>query len=307
MCNSAEVEQGWLKFRSVTGADIGIHEFFRTYMKRQRGLPFRMPKMLDRWFDDESGGQAEAIRVLIAEWNAAQEMHFEMDVFANRKRVADAQRSLQSNVTKKARADVHIGNSKLKQSVRKLDDLKRTDIQPADGRFFPGWYAPVVIVEQGERVVKPMRYQCRPEGKPACYDTKYPGTHIARRDNLEGYWKGQFGHTHGLIMVRKFYENVERDGKNAVLEFTPNSTEDMIVACLYSYWTGKDGEYLWSFAVIEDEPPAEVAATGHDRCIIPIKPEHIEAWLNPDPADLDAQYAILDDRERPYYVHRLAA
>jgi hypothetical protein len=31
------------------------------------------------------------------------------------------------------------------------------------------------------------------------------------------------------------------------------------------------------------------------------------AWLNPDPKDLDAMYAILDDRERPYYEHRLAA
>ncbi|MFL9860072.1 hypothetical protein PQR72_30795 [Paraburkholderia madseniana] len=43
------------------------------------------------------------------------------------------------------------------------------------------------------------------------------------------------------------------------------------------------------------------------RCIIPIKPEHIDAWLNPDPHNLAAQYAILDDRERPYYEHRMAA
>ena len=61
------------------------------------------------------------------------------------------------------------------------------------------------------------------------------------------------------------------------------------------------------FAAITDEPPPEVAAAGHDRCIIPIKPENVDAWLNPDPTDLAAQYAILDDRERPYYEHRLAA
>jgi hypothetical protein len=35
-------------------------------------------------------------------------------------------------------------------------------------------------------------------------------------------------------------------------------------------------------------------------CIIPIKPEHIDAWLNPDPANLAAQDAILDDRNGPY-------
>jgi hypothetical protein len=49
------------------------------------------------------------------------------------------------------------------------------------------------------------------------------------------------------------------------------------------------------------------SAAGHDRCIIPIKPEHIDAWLNPDRMDLAAQAVILDDRERPYYEHRMAA
>ncbi|MGF6303032.1 putative SOS response-associated peptidase YedK [Paraburkholderia sp. WC7.3d] len=61
------------------------------------------------------------------------------------------------------------------------------------------------------------------------------------------------------------------------------------------------------FAAITDEPPPEITAAGHDRCIIPIKPENIDAWLNPDASNLAAQYAILDDRDRPYYEHRMAA
>jgi hypothetical protein len=62
---------------------------------------------------------------------------------------------------------------------------------------------------------------------------------------------------------------------------------------------------LLSFAAITDDPSAEVAAAGHDR-IIPIKPEHVDSWLSPQ-RDLAAMYAILDDRGRPYYAHRLAA
>jgi putative SOS response-associated peptidase YedK len=50
-----------------------------------------------------------------------------------------------------------------------------------------------------------------------------------------------------------------------------------------------------------------VAAAGHDRCIIPIKPQYLDAWLNPDPKNLAVLYSILDDRERPYYEHRMAA
>jgi len=92
-----------------------------------------------------------------------------------------------------------------------------------------------------------------------------------------------------------------------VLQFTPEDGEPRFVACLWSHWGGKGNPDLDSFAKITDEPPPEVAAAGHDRCIINIKAEHIDAWLNPDPANLDALYAIFDDKAKPYYEHRLAA
>jgi len=62
-----------------------------------------------------------------------------------------------------------------------------------------------------------------------------------------------------------------------------------------------------SFAAITDEPEPEVAAAGHDRTIINLKPEHVDDRLNPDPTDLATLYAILDDKRHPFYEHRLAA
>lgn len=176
-----------------------------------------------------------------------------------------------------------------------------------------------MVIENGLRVVKPMRYQCRPAGVPASYDVRYPGTYNARRDNLGGFWKNQFGYTHGVVIVSAFYENVSRHvlerrdlapgekEENVVLEFRPNSGQDMLVACLWSHWQGRGEPDLLSFAAITGEPPPEIAAAGHDRCVIPLKPEHVDAWLNPDPSNLAALQAILDDRERPYYEHRDAA
>jgi hypothetical protein len=41
--------------------------------------------------------------------------------------------------------------------------------------------------------------------------------------------------------------------------------------------------------------------------VINIKPEHVDAWLNPEPGNLDSLYAIFDDRRHPYYEHRMAA
>src|SRR6202044_743567 len=116
-------------------------------------------------------------------------------------------------------------------------------------------------------------------------------TYNARRDNLEKFWKAQFGVSHGIMVVSAFYENVSKHNmqgrelapgekeENVVLEFKPTPTQDMLVACLWSHWQGGGEPDLLSFAAITDEPPAEVAAASHDRCRSPIKAEHIRPWL----------------------------
>jgi putative SOS response-associated peptidase YedK len=136
------------------------------------------------------------------------------------------------------------------------------------------------------------------------------GTYNARRDNLERYWRRHFGYTHGLMVIDTFWENVQMsDGRNQELQFTLRSGEPMLVACLWANWTDPAGVEpdLPCFAAITDEPEPEVAAAGHDRTIINIKPEHIDAWLNPEPGNLAALYAIFDDKRHPFYEHRLAA
>lgn len=126
-------------------------------------------------------------------------------------------------------------------------------------------------------------------------------------------------YAHGVMLVDVFYENVSKAdmeetlsetherAENVVLKFRPSDGQLMLVACLWSQWSAPGEPDLLSFAAITDEPPEEVAAAGHDRCIVPIKPENIEAWLNPTASSLEAMYAILDDKDRPYYEHKLAA
>lgn len=80
----------------------------------------------------------------------------------------------------------------------------------------------------------------------------------------------------------------------------------MLIACLWSRWAAPGEPDLLSFAAITSDPPPEVAAAGHDRCIVYIRPENIERWLRAggDHAEL---LALLDDPEPDYYEHRLAA
>ncbi|HEY7873386.1 MAG TPA: SOS response-associated peptidase family protein [Rudaea sp.] len=320
MCYSAEVQEDYRWYVRTFGAKIDIADFVRLYTARLSDKNIRIGKAMDAAFMDPKSDDERKVKSLIDEYNTSQSAKLEQELFKQKKRLADAERALQTKPTKKAQEDQRIATDKIAWSLAKLNDLRRTEPKDKDLRIFPGWYAPVMICEGGERTLKPMRYQCRPAGKPAFYDAKYPGTYNARRDNLEGFWKNQFGHFHGIMVVNSFYENVSlhkvqqrelapgEKEQNVVLQFKPQPRHDMLIACLWSHWKGKGGELdLLSFAAITDEPPPEIAAAGHDRCIIPIKPENVDAWLNPNPMSLSSSYAILDERERPYYEHAMAA
>lgn len=310
MCYSAQLHEAYEKFVKAWGATLSLPEFMRLYGYRAEDRRIRIPRAVDRWFDAPKSDDEGRIRALIDEFDKAEAMRLESELFAQKTRLNKAARALETKVTKRAQEDVRIAGNKIEAATEKLADLRRDDVQPRDRRFFPGWYVPVLIVEGGQPKLVPMRYQCRLAGKPAFYDTKFPGTYNARRDNLEGFWKAQFGHTHGLVIADIFFENVEGpDGKNQVLRFRPRTGEPLYIACLWSRWIDPKGELpdLLSFAAVTDDPEPEVAAAGHDRTIINIKPEHVDEWLRPNEKDLAAMYAIFDDKQHPYYEHRIAA
>ena len=307
MCYSAQIQADYRKYVKQFGADIGIEEFVEIFWRRRTDPRVKIPKAMEAAFADPSNDAERQIKASIDEFTALQTGRLEQDLFKQRKRLADADRTLQSKPTKLAAESKRIATDKVAALLGRLGDLRRADLVGSDSRIFPGHYAPVMVMERGRRVVKPMRYQCRLAGKPALHDANYPGTYNARRDSLEGFWKPLFGYSHGILIVDAFYENVDRDGSNVVLEFRPRPAQEMLVACLWSRWSGPGEPDLLSFAAITDEPPADVAAAGHDRCIVPIRPENVDAWLNPDPANLAAQQAILDDRARPHFAYRLAA
>ena len=319
MCYSAQIWADYRRYIRAFGAELDIKEFYALFWRRLDEPGIRIPKAMEAAFAEPGADAERKIKEAIDSFAASEAANLEQSVFEQRTRLADAERTLQTRPTKAAANSQRIATDKIAWAMGKLSDLRRVVLNDSDSRIFPGHYAPVMVMENGKRVIRPMRYQCRPAGKPVFHDTRFPGTYNARRDSLEGFWKGLFGYSHGIAVVNAFFENVNQhraegrelgDGeqvKNLILEFRPRPPQDMLVACLWSRWSAPGEPDLLSFAAITDEPQPEVSAAGHDRCIIPIRPENIDAWLSPDPKNLAAQYAILDDRARPYYEHRLAA
>jgi hypothetical protein len=174
MCYSAEVQEDYRWYIRTFGAKIDIADFVRLYTVRLSEKNIRIGKAMDAAFANPKSDGERQVQALIDEFNASQASTLEQELFKQKKRLADAQRALKTKPTKKAQEDQRIATQKIDWALGKLNDLRRTELKDKDSRIFPGWYAPVMIREGGEKVLKPMRYQCRLAGKPAFYDTKYP-------------------------------------------------------------------------------------------------------------------------------------
>jgi putative SOS response-associated peptidase YedK len=308
MCYSAQLQAAYMKYLRETRAEMDIDQFVEIFGARVSDSSIRIPRAIERWFDTPKTDAERRAKALIDQYREAETTKLEREIFAQRKRLADAERTLAVKPTKAAAESQRIATKKIEQTMTRLDRLKAVKPDPDEARIFPMHYAPIVIQDGARRVVRLARYHCRKPGEPAFIDKKLPGLYNARRDSLDKYWRAQFGTAHAVMLAESFFENVQRDGKNQVLHFIPRPADTMLVACLYAAWQEpKGGLPLLSFAAITDEPPAEVVAAGHDRMIINLKPEHLDAWLSPQGRPLDELQQILADRQAPYYEHEVMA
>jgi putative SOS response-associated peptidase YedK len=308
MCYSAQIQAAFSEYRKKTGAEIDIDQFMEIFGARVSDSSIRIPRAVERWFEDPQTSREKQIKALITESRSVETSKLEQEVFAQKKRLAEAERKLRVKVTKAATENKRIASEKIERSLSRLERLKESKARASDGRIFPMHYAPIVIEEDGKRLIKLARYHCRKPSEPPFMDRKLPGLYNARRDSLAKYWRELTGVTHACMLVESFFENVERDGKNHVLHFVPRPLETMLIACLYATWVDpKSGERLLSFAAITDEPPPEVAAAGHDRMIVNLRPENLSSWLAPQGRSKEELEKVLEDRQTPFYEHQILA
>ncbi len=319
MCYSAQVRQNIHELARRYGANIAYDMFAQLFRRRLEGEDIKATRALEDNFAEPKSDLERRIKADIDAYRAKRVSEWETDLFRQRKRVVDAERSLKTKETRKAREDIRIGNSKIAAYLERLADARRSEPKEEDSRIFPMVYAPVVAQLDGRLQIVPMRYGCRLAGKPANYDVRYPGTYNARRDNLDGFWREVIGRHHAVLVISGFFENVathryeRRELKpgeketNMVLEFKPQPPTDMVVACLWDHWQKAGEPQLWSFAALTDEPPPEIAQTGHERCVIALKEANVGEWLAPAAVSRERLEEILSQREALYYRHQIAA
>ena len=306
------------KLNRQLGIRLDYDEIERLFFRRLDDPGIHIARGFEANFDDPASDQERRIQGAIDEHRSRVASKMEKDLFTQKTRLVNAQRSLSIKETKKAREDVRIATTKIDTLSTKLGRLRSSEPNEEDNRIFPFVYAGVIVKKDGQNLLTPMRYHCRPAGKPPFIDRQFPGLYNARRDNLEKFWGEQFGSHHAILVVESFYENVRRHTmehrtlnagepeENVVLQFKPEPAQTMYIACLWSHWTDPREPDVRGFAAITDEPPVEVAAAGHDRCIINLKPEHVEAWLTPENRSTAELQSMLSDRAIPVFQHEVS-
>lgn len=249
MCYSAMVEQDLKSLARQFNAHVDYLGFDELFRRRADGEAINIGKALEANFHSPESDVEATVKGHIDRYHEQVRGKMEAALFAQKKRLAHAERTLATKETKKALEDKRIASNKIDWHLKKLAALKRTELKASDSRIFPFWYAPLIVMENGKRVIKPMRYHCRPNGKPASYDKRYDGLYNARRDSLEKFWKELFGVRHGVLVATSFFENVARhkfekrdltpDEKleNVVLHFNPRTGQDMLLACMWDRWS----------------------------------------------------------------------
>ena len=319
MCFSARVRQNLKTLSRRYEAEVDWAAFEELYRRRAEGEDIKASRDLQRNFQHPETDVERRTAAHITRHLQAKRTEWESGVFAQKRRVAEAEEALAKRETKKAREDIRIGTKKAQDFLGRLADLRRTEPNSEDARIFPLSYAPVLIAGEGRTIIKPMRYTCRLAGKPHDVEKRFPGVYNARRDSLDDYWRAVYGRSHAVLVISGFYENVpehlyqhrelapDEKEKTLVLEFDPKPARDMLVACLWDHWAQPGKPSLDSFAAITDDPTPEVAATGHQRTIITIQEQYLSEWLNPSRLSKGQIENILNAKETPYYIHQIAA
>jgi len=319
MCYSAMVKQRAQKLAIQFSARIDHEEYDEIFDRRFRGEKILINKGMEYDFTHPA----------IAAWHEAEITRIEKEMFAQKKRLADAERSLKEKTTKKAENEQRIATNKIKKAKRDLEkhrsfgresDLASDIDSEADQRIFPLHYASVICLDDGgEKVVRPMRYLMRPHDKDESFDQKFNGCYNARVDSLESvaWWRDSLEKRRGFIVISKFYENVstlkyqmknklpdsEAGKENIVVCFEPDGGKELIIPVLWDVWSKDGSPKIYSFALITGDPRPEVAAAGHDRTPIAIVASAADQWLTAK--DSKAALEVLKKNEDVHFIHRV--
>src|SRR5216684_3907756 len=153
MCYSAQVIQVVRKLHRELGIRLDYVEAFNLFMRRLDDPSIAISRGFEANFNNPANDQERQIKAAIDEHRSRTATKVEMDLFTQKTRLVNAERSLREKDTKKAREDVRIATNKIETLTTKLNDLRRSETTSTDDRIFPMVYTGVIIKQDGQNVL----------------------------------------------------------------------------------------------------------------------------------------------------------
>jgi hypothetical protein len=126
MCYSAQLQNAYEEFVNVHGAVIDVEAFAELYGLRCQDDRIKVPKAIEVAFRGIGSPQESAIRESLDQYRAQQTTKLEKELFKQRTRLADAERTLLTKTTKAATESKPIATSKMAWAQSKLADLRHS-------------------------------------------------------------------------------------------------------------------------------------------------------------------------------------
>ena len=145
MCYSAQVVQMARKLSRQLGIRMDYAEVEQLFFRRIEDPTVNVSRGFEANFDEPANDQERRIKAAIDEHRSKTATKIEQDLFSQKTRLVNAERSLEEKETKKAREDVRIATGKIATLSTKLSDLRSSDLKPDDDRIFPFVYTGVIV------------------------------------------------------------------------------------------------------------------------------------------------------------------
>src|SRR5882757_1111314 len=153
MCYSAQVIQVVRKLHRELGIRLDYEEAFNLFMRRLDDPAIAISRGFEANFENPNSDQERRIKAAIDEHRSRAATRLEKDLFSQKTRLVNAERSLKQKETKKAREEVRIATNKIETLTTKLSDLRRAETKSEDNRIFPMVYAGVIVKQDGQNLL----------------------------------------------------------------------------------------------------------------------------------------------------------
>ncbi len=175
------------------------------------------------------------------------------------------------------------------QTINTIDDLK------PNYNVAPTQDMPVVIEEDGERVVKRMKWGLVPSWSKTP-TTKF-STINARSEGLEDkpMYRGPFKHRRGIVPANGYIEWLKEGKEKQPYLLQLKDGELYGFAGLYDIWTAPDGEEHYTYTIVTASPN-KLVERFHDREAVILYKNNEDAWLSNEITEPTVLHGLLKSR-----------